>query len=334
VIDKSVFSHHEREGLHGALIEVFPTRSELEMFLAYKLNWKLNTLVSPSADLEEVVYAVVEKAYQRGWLNQLVAAAVAHRPEAPSLQPWLRYWRVTMPDRAFEEMRPPAGIRVQDSAFFDLIDLRRIVEATLTAVEPGPIAFGVNYPDLAFVAKLAEWLPYCMGPLQRKEPLNLKPEFNPIARQIQQVSRYRRDLETTGVLCPAQAEGVPVDIVEAFLNGVRAEFGDAKNWLALIITANVGAPFPEGVITLPLPQFDRIDIQLWCREVVGRRGWPHSLVPSLANGIVEEASDGSGLDVRAVYEAIDRLTNELQFDPDGLRLRLEQGSSRANSTSC
>jgi hypothetical protein len=288
------------------------------MMLDYKLGRDLAGIAGEDAGMDHVVFALLQASCGGGWVEDLVRAAARHRPDHVALHRWARSNLHAAADA------PPAAQQTLDTAFFDLSDLRRVMEETLDAVEAGPLAFGVTYPELAFVTKVCDWLPYCLGQLQRKEPLNLRPEFVPVARQVQQVARYRRDLESTSVVCPVLAEGVPAETVDAFWAGVRNEFAELKHRLVLIFTGYPETVFPDGVTVLPPPRFDRYLVRLWAREVVAHRGWPPVVAEQWTRHIIDEADDGGGLDVRAVYEAMDRSINEVRFDPEGFRLRLEQ----------
>jgi hypothetical protein len=322
-----------REELHKLLLGLYTDWDRLEIMLSFKLDKSLGEIASQSQGMHIVVFRVIQQACRENWCHGLVSAVIKDRPEATSIRQWADTYLPADSNSSPRAKTPPDSLMALDTSFFDLTELRNAVEEALAAGERGLFGFGIPYPDLAFVSKVCEWLPYCIGDVQRKEPLNLKPEFAPVARHIKQVVRYQRDLMTSSVVCPVLAEGVPPEIVETFWRGVSSELTNLQNSLILVITTYPGAVLPVGVISLPAPKFTASDITVWAREIVRQRHWPPFVAKLWSSHIVAEAQDGTGLDVRAVYEAMDRSIREIRSDPNGFRARLEQGSYHAYATS-
>lgn len=321
------------EELHESLLGLYTDWYRLDMLFTYKLGKRLEQIAGQSQGMDIVVFRVIRQACQENWCHDLISAVMKDRPESSSIRQWADTYLPTDSKASSRPETPPDSLMALDTSFFDLTELRNAVEEALAAGERGLLGFGIPYPDLAFVSKVCEWLPYCIGDVQRKEPLNLKPEFAPVARHIKQVVRYRRDLITSSVICPVLAEGVPPGIIETFWKGVSSELTNLENSLILVITTYPGGVLPADVIPLPAPKFTAYDITVWAREIVHRRNWPPIIAKLWSSHIVAEAQDGTGLDVRAVYEAMDRSIIEIRTNPNGFRARLEQGSYHAYASS-
>jgi hypothetical protein len=311
--------------LHALLLDRYPDWSGLSRLLLFDLGKHLAHITSQSNGMETVVQDVIVRAYQEDWCHRLIIAVIKRNPRDEEIREWMAR---NLPAARNPVARPetvPGNVAALDTAFFDLDELRKAIELTLATVEGGVTGFGIQYPDLKFVNKVCEWLPYVIGETQRKDPLSLRPEFAPVTQNIKQILRYRRDLDDSNVACPVLAEGVPLEIVETLWSSVHGNLTGLKNSLVLIMTTYPGNALPDGVVMLPAPKFTEPDIAIWTRQIARSRNWPPATAKRWTSYIVSEAEDGTGLDVRAVYEAMDRTITELRTDPAGFRARLEQG---------
>ena len=73
------------EQLTNALLAAFPTRTELEMMLRFRLKWVLANFVAPEDGLSVAVFKVIKKAEAEGNLNRLITAAHEGNPGNPKL---------------------------------------------------------------------------------------------------------------------------------------------------------------------------------------------------------------------------------------------------------
>src|SRR5262249_27767553 len=135
------------------------------------------------------------------------------------------------------------------------------------------------------------------------------------------------DLDDVNVLCEIAVRGVTADVIEEFWNGVRAEFhGIARN-LVLVFTGDPRSDFPDGVTALPQPRFSRPDVADWAEHLILQRGWPGSVAHGWTEWLCAAASiRGGHLDVRLLYEAMDRSVTVFRREPEKFRAMHEKRS--------
>jgi formylglycine-generating enzyme required for sulfatase activity len=74
------------EELQQALLAAFPQQQDLREFLLFRLKQRLDEMVGERDDYRAVVFRVLGKAEQQGWLANLVREAAAARPGLPAFQ--------------------------------------------------------------------------------------------------------------------------------------------------------------------------------------------------------------------------------------------------------
>ncbi|MCW3842881.1 effector-associated domain EAD1-containing protein [Micromonospora yasonensis] len=314
--------------LEAALLDAYPYRNDLERMLLYGLQRRLSTYVGGDLGMREVIFKLIEAAFAENWLEQLIEAALTDRAGNAGLRAWERThrWRPV----PVAQPPPPQDLQLLDSAFFDLQQLKRAVQEAKFEASSRLLAFGVTYSEMLFVNKLCSWLPYCLGEVERKEWLSLRPELAPVDVRVKHVLRYLPDLEWANVVCPVLTDGVPSAVVAQFWDGVREHCGHHERWFVMVFAGSLPGGYPSGITTLPAPQVDRFDLALWAQEVVSRRGWPATLADAWSGLIEEEAWDGSRLDIRLVYESMDRSIRDARQDSARFRRQLEERSHRAD----
>ena len=93
--------------LEDIILSLFPSRTDIERLLFYRLEYDLDRFVG-NVGMTEVVFTVLKTAAKQGWLTEFVAAAEAERPNDNRLRDWIRehLGRASLiPSRASEQGR-------------------------------------------------------------------------------------------------------------------------------------------------------------------------------------------------------------------------------------
>lgn len=295
------------------------------MLLGTALNKRLDEIVSSGVTLRIVAYELVSVAKSEGWLDALIGAVMSDRSDNPALKEWFeRYY----PPQRQPEGNPHTGSlprwQLLDSVYFDLKAIRSTIRQAIANPSDRTLGFGITYPEFMFVNKLRDLVPHLLhGETVPKEPLSLRPELFKVSHQVRQVCGYRRDLESANVLCVVHIAKVPRDYISDFWNQVRQELMATNRFLILLFAGDDSTAFPAGVTMLPPPQFDLDDVALWAENTVLQNGWPPSLGMAWTDLIRAYAFHDGELDIRMLYDEMDRTIQEIRFNADMFRLKLE-----------
>lgn len=322
-------SGHQVETLIDALIAGYPTHDELEMLLYIELEKRSFLAIAGSGGLRSCVFRLVRAADSEGWLPELIVAAVRRRPRCAELRAWIAADGhalgavIDAADLASHGPPEPRPYELLRSMSFDLVELHRVALRAVKGPSSHVVGFATRYPDDVFVAKLCEWLEANLSDTKRKDPLNLWPEFGPVSGRIHAVARYRRDLDSADVLCTVHAQGVPPGAIAEFWDGVGREFAGIARRLVLVFVCDSSATFPADVIELPLPWFEVTDVDMWTRDIARMYRWPVELADAWTALLCEESMYDGALDVRGLYEAMDRSIDEVRYRTHSFRRLLE-----------
>jgi Effector-associated domain 1 len=303
--------------LIDALLDAFVERLDFEQLLTFRLDRSFD-LIAGEGGLQQCVFRLVSAAKSQGWLQDLIEAARQERPRNSKLRTWVESVDAT------STITIPFIHQLLDTAYFDLDDLRRIIARVKNESATKVLAFGVDYPDQLFVRKLCDWLVSYLGDAQCKEPLNLMPELAPVARRIRHVIRYRPELSSSNVLCVVHAADVPAETIGDFWTAISTSFQSIEHYLVLIFIGRSDTAWPAGIIVLPSPQFEVYHVDLWTHEMVRRLGWPIELGDVWTELLCDESMDDDVIDVRGLYETLDRSIRDLCFSPVAFRRFLEE----------
>jgi len=322
----------QQHGLINALIDAFVTRAEFEMLLALQLDRSFEDIVGEGR-LRLCVFRLVRTAMGEGWLPDLIDAAVSAAPRNAELKVWIEsVGHVASVPRAPVGQAPPRPHQLLQTMYFDLEELRNVVARAEAEAVDQILAFGITYPDSVYIRKLCDWLESYLGDTQQKESLALAPELTFASTQLRALARYKRDLESSNVLCTVHCLSAPAEIVAEFWHGVRHIFAEVGRYLVLVFASHGDAVFPPGVIVLPPPRFEVSHISVWTHDMVRLLGWPTGLASAWTEMLRDEAAEDDLLDVRGLYEAMDRSLQEVQFMPTEFRQRLEGIIGRGHAT--
>jgi hypothetical protein len=322
----------EKELCH-ALGDAF-NRDDLEMLLDTELNQRLDDIAPASLVHKTVVYRVVRTAKSYGWLDKLIAVALADRPDNGELKEWARRHHSATRLQSGGAASSMPRWQLLDSMYFDLKPIRAAIRQAIRAPSGAVLGFGVTYPDSVFVDKLSDLISSSLdGDTQCKAPLNLKPELDKVSRKVRQVCGYRQDLDSAHVLCVVLVGAVPAGHIADFWRQVRLEFGAAARHCVMLFCGDESTEFPPGVTVLPPPRFDLDDVEQWAEDTVMRFKWPPALAGAWTELLRAYALQDGELDVRMLYDEMDRTIKEIHFDADRFRMKLEDRTWHAISAS-
>jgi hypothetical protein len=321
-----VLTGHQLRNLEIALLDAYRSYDELERLLAYSLDRRLSHHADGGGTLKRVVFQLIQAAQSEGWMDSFIEAVIEDRPGNTALMIWFETCKaggVPVP-----QPPPLADHEVLDSAFFDLEPIKKKVLAVRRESTERVLGFGLRSGDGLVVSKLCAWLPHCLGETECKDWLSLRPDRGSVDFQLKQVRGYLPDLEMVNVVCPILTDGASAPVVVAFWNGLREHFGlHPYRFVALFVGA---IDYPPGVVPLPRPAADATDVTLWAQQLVSRRGWPPMLADHWTTLIVDRCSTGDDLDMRLLFEAMDRSIRDVRRSPSDFRRQLEELGSRAD----
>lgn len=312
--------------IEAAILDAYRSTDDLERLLLFFLNRRLSHHAALRRPLPMVVFQLIQAAESEGWLRSLIQSAVADRPGNGMMQ-------------ALAEPSGPAAPddhRMLDTAFFDLDPIKRAIVAAKRRDRGRVLGFGLHSAEESVVRKLCSWLPHCLGETECKYWLSLRPDMGTVDYQLKQILDYRPDLDLANVVCPILIDGASAPAVAAFWDGIRGHFG-AHEFTFVALFVNVGGrpgDYPDGVVALPAPAADETDLTLWAQQIVSRKGWPPMLADFWATKIAGQCASGDDLDMRRLFEAMDRSIRDFRRAPVEFRQHLEEWGSRADPSPC
>lgn len=317
-------------GLHTALLDAYLDRHDLEMLLFYSLDKRLTDYVGDTVGLHVVVFRVIDTAKQERWLDRLVDAVLADRSDNAALRGWAQ--RCGWGGAFTPEPMPAPAQQLLDSTFFDLQTLRSAIRAARREAPGRLLGLGLHDTDMTVVDRVCAWLPHCLGEAETKALLTLRPDVGSVDARIKQTLAYLPDLDAVNVICPILTSGVPATVLAAFWEGLRAQLGMHRHWFVAIFTGSVdAAPYPGGITRLAAPVIEQSDLDDWTEQMARELGWPPPLAEAWSTLIVRQAADGARIDVRRMFEVMDRSVRDVRLRQPAFRRQLEELSTRADA---
>jgi hypothetical protein len=314
---------HREVELCGALRDAYRDLDDIRMLLDIGLDKRLDEIVR-SGNLRFVVYQIVSTSASEGWQDALIKAVITDRPDNAALKEWIGKYYAPKQSQGRRVAGSSPHWQLLDSVYFDLKKIRSTIRQAIATSSGRILGFGVSYPELLFVNKLRDLVPHLLqGETLPQEPLGLRPEVFKVSHQVRQVGGYRRDLESTNVLCVVHVNKAPQDYISEFWSQVCLEFNTANRHLVLLFAGDESTAFPPGVTMLPPPKFDLDDVALWAENTVLHYGWPSNLGIAWTDLLRAYAFHDGELDVRMLYDEMDRTIREFRFNTDTFRLKLE-----------
>jgi hypothetical protein len=230
----------------------------------------------------------------------------------------------------------PAGsievqIDVVSVVTFDLVKIKSEIRRTIKAKPSGVVAFCVPYGDGFFLRNICEYLASLDETSAVKEPYALDEVFSRPADLIPSLSR-NEELCWADVIVPIRAETADRRLIDAFLGDLTAALGHLRHRLILVISVARGTSGMDAVCELGPPAVTQTDIELWLEQMAPflRAHAHHPIRPATLDGwaarIAQHAvNPGGDLDLRRVYDGIERTLRHFRADPGGFLRTLPKG---------
>jgi hypothetical protein len=320
--------------LSNCLSAAFTDRTHLERFLRIRLECRLDSIAGENESLDSAVWRVLTQAEAEGWVRALVTAAVWELPRNGKLQRWAaEVGNDTAGAGNGDGLLLPtaSGTRQQllDATYFDLEEFTLLIKQAQLDSASRLLAYVVRCLDEQFVTCLCARITGLFGGLGRKPAVTLQPELQPVERAVQDLTRYRDELATSGVLCLVRAEWADPATLQTFWQAVSDELGPLRNYLVLVVTGGLNTEFPAEMTVLPTPTFELAHVSLWATEVLNEvltDSGRSAMADEWAKSIWAKALDGRGqVDVRYLYEAIHEAIKTFRFERQALYRRLQEG---------
>jgi hypothetical protein len=308
-------------GGHEMTVLQLKVREELKEYAGYSGS----AVVVGSA----VVGILVEQVKERG-------APIASRRQAANVLFAVPIGKVV---KRFGVGRTPRSQRAEtlvhhliNTKHFDMDPLKSRIFEVISDSDDRVVAFGLADVDMKVVENLSEWLEPYIGEAVRRGQLALRPEVKSLEATVQYVTRYLAELDRRNVICPVLVDGVATDQVVQLWSRIRSAGAGRRNRLILFLVGTPAGGFPDQVDVLPSPSVQRKDIADWARLMVAQRRWPSSLAEPWTAQIVSQASvapdEGSPLDMRLTYEALEHYIERVRLEPNALLADLEDWENR------
>ncbi|MFC5004656.1 hypothetical protein ACFPIJ_43380 [Dactylosporangium cerinum] len=218
---------------------------------------------------------------------------------------------------------------LEGPAYFDLNELRRRVATTLTARDSGVFGFSVAFTDGMFLSELARWFDLDILPgADVRATLMLDPLYATANWRTKMLAGYGDILQQRDLVCPVLVtEDTTAEASQQFWRAAQDHYSGGRRTLVLIFSASKPALFPEGLVELPVPEFEIDDINLWALRLASYCSTDGRTAARRITERIREAAWTDGrLAVRLVYEAMSDVIKAIDNDPDEFLMSLENGS--------
>jgi hypothetical protein len=228
---------------------------------------------------------------------------------------------------------PPIEIDIVSTVTFDLTDIKKAIIGRLDSLIRGIVAFSVPYGDGIFLTNVCDYLASFGDQTVCKQPNPLTADISSAEEVVQILSAYRdEELQSADVIFPIHAEGVPIEIIVGFLEKLEVAMGTLRRRLILLIVVAEGTPPIVGVCALPAPRVTREDLSMWLRDRLeilrahANHTVPAAIVHHWAEAIAKKAHTERGLNLRSVYDHLERTLLRFHDDPEAFVTHMMEGA--------
>jgi hypothetical protein len=313
-------SGSQLEVFYEALLDAYPRREELKMFLRIKLDRRLDEITN-SGNYKLDVFTLVETADTDGWWRELYQETRAYKHGNISLR---------RAGRVLGFVDEPSGQftdELTDVSEFDLTESEeKFWEVRYAAGTEGILGFLVRSTEDALVTKLCKRFERSLPPAQSKVSVTLSPEYNTVNYSVSIIARYRPDLAEQNIICHVRTEGAESAMLEEFWNRLCEELQSLKRFLVVVFSGTSTIMAPGGITELPIPEFQPFHIAKWTSEMSQRLRWSPADADAWTQLIrTQSMNENMKLDPRYLYDALEESLKHIREDRDGFCRLLRGG---------
>ncbi len=195
-------------------------------------------------------------------------------------------------------------------------DLSKLISDCLNILEgkQGLVGLSVLYNQDPFLKYFSERLKTRIGKRYTncKEPLTLDYRTSPDSA-VKIIIRSEKLLQKGDVIYPIRLAVSNRKVSEEFWQKISAKFQHTiEHRLIIIMVSSENKFFPKGVIRLDPPQFTKADAHQWILDVASTLEWEEQHRNQWKQYMIEECSESQFLNIRLVYEHLERTIRLLQ----------------------
>lgn len=200
-------------------------------------------------------------------------------------------------------------------------DLRKPIEMCVNELlrrKQGVVGFGIAYDRPNFLEYFCkrlgdEWRPYTFS--YTSDSLRIDPIEMPVDMASSTICEYGKDILQHGnVLFKVSLAG---DDVVPFWQNLQDTLNDQKfqHRLVIIMATDSAGDWPQGIIPLPSPQCEELDIHKWAKELGASLHLPLHLIESLGQWMEKKCRCGEWLNIQLAYTNISFIQSRLKRNP-------------------
>lgn len=315
---------HER--LKSALVAAF--RRDLAQMVYYVLGQRLvDILPTSNSDVDGIAFELIEWCEAQGYTHVLITGALQRRPEnealAAAVADILANWEYTeiLPDGVVGGTTSVSPVIPDSRTYktpsqlmqphnFDLDDiLHKCLDALLGDDVPGLRWFLIACASATLVKNLCERLKESLEGESKMfiEPLlNIHPILTPVSLAVKRANKFKTNLREGDVILQvlAQDEGLAIEFWRQLSEACR---DITRNRVIVIMALNPSSSFSdlEGVVVLPEPNFTKVHVHLWIKNLVDALHWPPHFIIDWTERMLSACTIDERLDFDLVYAHID-----------------------------
>ncbi|MEI6045774.1 MAG: effector-associated domain EAD1-containing protein [Chloroflexota bacterium] len=307
--------------LRDALCDAFPSQADLAQMTRIKLE-KILPVVATGGNLQEIVCGLINLMEAEGRILELIKRAYESRPGNLALRKFMQEFKsetgADLDPKPVNDGNRPALPSYQLVGVHNF-DLRQLADQCLEILldKHGLVIFAVPCSSRLFLRNLCKRLKQDMGQnnVLIKDTIVIQLPHTSVSLAIDTIKRYKRLLQTHYVLLDVQV--VAENDAKKFWQALQEEFPAEWPTNLIVITAiGENCIVPSGIFELTPPQFRKVDIHHWVREVVNRQNWPDRFISQWSDWFVAECKHEGELYIDWVYQYLDDIVKMLPETTD------------------
>lgn len=323
----------EDEEFSNALCAAFPSEFLLEQMVWFRLNERLNEIVTSRANLRNQVFELIGWAHSKGRIIHLLHGACTHNPGNPHLLAFAT--RFGLDDRYALNPKPHNRI-AREHPFPETwkCDLAMIEDCVEALDQPsGLFGFAVSCNYDAFRESFSKRLVHVLGRSQLDvvAPFTLSrlDTTDTVLKHADRMGQLKPKLQHRDLLCTVKLASDSPQIVaqqaDVLWQSLHTAFQNVYDHrLILVLFTQVEFALPEGMIELASPRFKPVHVAEWIQDLAQDLGWEDHILVRWKNKIIDnsrvDAASPHMLHIELVYfyltKSIQLLVPKPRISPD------------------